>query len=172
MYCPCTGRIKLEEYNEILAQAVDFIKGGSEKSIKNLQTMMEEAAEALDFEKAARLRIGSEPKISSIKSGLSKVSEQDVVCPEWPAGLRSGLIFRGSKLVDKERLSVRARWRVWKGARSEFLMRFYERHEIPPQIGLMRPAMTRNSLKRTCRKKGRQKGAHPCASAGENSMIW
>ena len=137
---PCTGRIKLEEYNEILAQAVDFIKGGSEKSIKNLKTMMEEAAEALDFEKAARLRdrIRAIEKISEHqKVVFSKVSEQDVVALAQNGRLVCAvvLIFRGSKLVDKKDYLL-GEVECMESARSEFLMRFYERHEIPPQIGL------------------------------------
>ena len=102
--------------------------------------MMEEAAEALDFEKAARLRdrIRAIEKISEHqKVVFSKVSEQDVVALAQNGRLVCAvvLIFRGSKLVDKKDYLL-GEVESMESARSEFLMRFYERHEIPPQIGL------------------------------------
>ena len=41
---PCTGRVKLRDYRESLEQALDFLKGGSSNSIKQLTAQMEEAA--------------------------------------------------------------------------------------------------------------------------------
>ena len=53
---PCAGKISREDYEQSVSEAVAFIKGGSKSSIKELQRQMEEAAENLDFEKAAKLR--------------------------------------------------------------------------------------------------------------------
>ena len=53
---PCAGKISQEDYEQSVSEAVAFIKGGSKSSIKELQRQMEEAAENLDFEKAAKLR--------------------------------------------------------------------------------------------------------------------
>lgn len=53
---PCAGKISQNDYEENLRQAVEFIKGGSSKMIKKLESEMEIAAENLEFEKAARLR--------------------------------------------------------------------------------------------------------------------
>ena len=53
---PCAGKISREDYEQSVNEAVAFIKGGSKSSIKELQRQMEEAAENLDFEKAAKLR--------------------------------------------------------------------------------------------------------------------
>ena len=51
---PCTGRVKLSDYKESLSQALDFLKGGSSNSIKQLTAQMEQAADNLEFERAAR----------------------------------------------------------------------------------------------------------------------
>ncbi|MBQ1617834.1 MAG: GIY-YIG nuclease family protein, partial [Ruminococcus sp.] len=48
---PCTGRVKVSDYQESLRQALDFLKGGSSNSIKQLTAQMEEAAENLEFER-------------------------------------------------------------------------------------------------------------------------
>ena len=53
---PCAGKISREDYEQSVNEAVAFIKGGSKSSLKELQRQMEEAAENLDFEKAAKLR--------------------------------------------------------------------------------------------------------------------
>ena len=53
---PCAGKISQEDYEQSVSEAVAFIKGGSKSSLKELQRQMEEAAENLDFEKAAKLR--------------------------------------------------------------------------------------------------------------------
>ena len=53
---PCAGKISQKDYEQSVNEAVAFIKGGSKSSVKELQNQMEEAAENLDFEKAAKLR--------------------------------------------------------------------------------------------------------------------
>ncbi len=52
----CQGKISEEEYQKIFSEALEYIKGGGVLSEEALQKGMEEAAEALDFEKAAQLR--------------------------------------------------------------------------------------------------------------------
>ncbi len=53
---PCTGEISLDDYSKLVEEARDFLSGRS-RAIKNrLGQAMSEAAAALDFESAARLR--------------------------------------------------------------------------------------------------------------------
>ena len=52
----CQGKIREEDYQKIFSEALEYIKGGGVLSEEALQKGMEEAAEALDFEKAAQLR--------------------------------------------------------------------------------------------------------------------
>ena len=59
----CKGEINNQEYNEIVSDAVDFIKGGSTSSIEKLTKSMNNAADELDFELAAKLR----DRINAIK---------------------------------------------------------------------------------------------------------
>ncbi len=53
---PCTGEIAPSDYAELVAEARDFLSGRSRAIRHRLATEMSEAAEALAFEKAARLR--------------------------------------------------------------------------------------------------------------------
>jgi len=53
---PCTGEISLEQYARLTDQATDFLRGKVVDLQERLAKEMEAAAEALDFETAARLR--------------------------------------------------------------------------------------------------------------------
>ena len=77
----CTGKVSKAEYNEAVAQAIRFLKGDTKDILKMLETQMAEAAEAMDFERAAKLR----DRIRAIsrmqekqKVVFKSVEEQDV----------------------------------------------------------------------------------------------
>ncbi len=53
---PCVGRIDKPGYDELLKEARDFLGGRSGAVQKKIEAQMGEAAEALDFERAAMLR--------------------------------------------------------------------------------------------------------------------
>ena len=53
---PCVGRISQDDYGALVAQAKDFLSGKSGRVQADLERQMGEAAEALDFERAAMLR--------------------------------------------------------------------------------------------------------------------
>lgn len=52
----CRGKISSGTYNDIIAQAVDYIKNGSSDSTERMEAQMLEASDKLDFERAALLR--------------------------------------------------------------------------------------------------------------------
>lgn len=53
---PCTGEINLEDYNRLVDEATQFLRGESQNVRRHYQKLMEGAAEALEFERAAELR--------------------------------------------------------------------------------------------------------------------
>ncbi len=53
---PCTGEISIEDYAELVREARDFLSGKSRSVREQLAREMTEAAERLEFERAARLR--------------------------------------------------------------------------------------------------------------------
>jgi excinuclease ABC subunit C len=53
---PCTGEISVEDYDRLVAQALDFLSGKSEGVKDGLLKLMETASERLDFERAAVYR--------------------------------------------------------------------------------------------------------------------
>lgn len=61
---PCSGNVTAEEYQGYIKDAMDFLEGKHEGILKKMEQEMMEAAENMEFEKAASLR----DKIRSIKS--------------------------------------------------------------------------------------------------------
>jgi excinuclease ABC subunit C len=53
---PCTGEIGLEDYGRLVDEAIRFLKGESQSVREMYQRLMEDAAEKLEFERAAMLR--------------------------------------------------------------------------------------------------------------------
>ncbi len=53
---PCTGGVSEEAYRQAVQQAVQFLKGRGRTLLRSLKAEMHQAAENLEFERAARLR--------------------------------------------------------------------------------------------------------------------
>lgn len=53
---PCVGEIGAEDYQHLVDELVEFLDGDTEPVLKRLEAEMAEAADALEFEQAARLR--------------------------------------------------------------------------------------------------------------------
>ena len=141
---PCRGRVSEAEYNEAFQEALDFIKGGSSTSVKALTAKMEEAAENMEFELAARLR----DRIAAInkmkerqKVVASRVEEQDVFALAQGETHTAFEVFRftGGKLSDRESFLTEG-CQPDPEARSEFLRQYYAiRDRVPPVVTIDGP---------------------------------
>jgi excinuclease ABC subunit C len=65
---PCIGRVSAEEHRKIVLDFCDFLSGKTDRLVRDMEHQMREAAEQLDFERAARLR----DNISAMKRALEK----------------------------------------------------------------------------------------------------
>ena len=65
---PCIGRVSAEEHRKIVLDFCDFLSGKTDRLARDMEHQMNEAAEQLDFERAARLR----DNISALKRALEK----------------------------------------------------------------------------------------------------
>lgn len=135
----CRGKISSDEYKRIIAQAVEFIKSGSTDSVERMRQEMEEAAENLDFEKAALLR----DRIVAVKKASEKqkiinsvVDSADVVgAAEFYDGIYiSVLMYRDSRLYDKAVFEFE-KPDSGDDILNSFLMQFYYgRNDIPKSV--------------------------------------
>ncbi|MBR5320024.1 MAG: excinuclease ABC subunit UvrC [Peptococcaceae bacterium] len=111
-YAPCIGRISKEEYNEIIEQVALFFEGKQDGLIKRLRKEMEQAAENLEFEQAARLRDqlqGLEQIMTQQKAVLGGEDDQDVIAMARGINQCCVQIFfvRGGKIVGRENYFLR-----------------------------------------------------------------
>ncbi len=108
----CMGKISQAEYQSLIQDAISYLKNGGQQTTEMLRAQMEEAAEALDFEKAAKLR----DRMRAIeKLGESqKVLRADETSHDYIGIERLGtracvaiLQFRGGQLHNKDDFSFR-----------------------------------------------------------------
>lgn len=140
---PCTGRVSLSDYNERVDSALRFLRGGSASAITEMTKEMNEAAEKLDFEKAAKIR----DRISAVKKMNDKqkvvdikVDEQDVIAyiTDGDKGTFEVFRFKDGKLFDREHFMV-DNDNDSTEMMSEFITRYYTlRDDVPKQITLDR----------------------------------
>lgn len=137
----CTGKIRQADYEEAVEQAVGFIQGNSAATIQLLTEKMEEAAEQMHFERAARYRdrIAAIGRIQERQHVVfTKAPDQDVIAivQNEQESCAVVLKFRNRKLVDKEDYQLGEIGDL-SGARREFLLGYYSgEREIPRQISL------------------------------------
>ncbi|MGB3697824.1 MAG: excinuclease ABC subunit UvrC, partial [Gordonia sp. (in: high G+C Gram-positive bacteria)] len=65
---PCVGRVSAAEHRQIVGDFCDFLSGKTDGLIRRLEREMTQAAEELDFERAARLR----DDVSALRRAMEK----------------------------------------------------------------------------------------------------
>lgn len=139
---PCVAYTTREEYNAIIKQVILFLEGKHDEVLKSLNAQMEQAAENLRFEEAARLR----DRIQAVERILEKQriinteeqDDQDVIA------LASGddetcaqvFFFRAGKLVGREYFILQGTRDSSPGeVMASFLPQFYESSpHVPAEI--------------------------------------
>lgn len=132
----CRGKITPEAYREVLDEALQFIRSGGVQSVEVLTERMQQAAEALDFERAARYR----DRISAIR----RITEQQKVIEfphesldvlGWVQGedkiYCSLLVLREGRLRDKKDFSFDCMAKPEEIV-TEFLLSYYMQAEAAP----------------------------------------
>jgi excinuclease ABC subunit C len=139
---PCTAYTTREEYDAVIKQVILFLEGKHDEILKDLQAKMEQAAEELNFEEAARIR----DRIQAVERILEKQriintegqNDQDVIA------LASGddetcaqvFFFRSGKLVGREYFILQGTRESSCGEiMTSFLQQFYQSSpHIPDEI--------------------------------------
>lgn len=135
----CKGKHSEKEYLDTLNDALEFIMGGSGRSINLLTEKMNEAAENLDFENAAKIRdrITAIKKIREKQKVVScKVKKQDVIAVAIlnEKAVVSVLKFDDYMLKEREDFKF-SEVSSAEEIRTEFLRQYYDsRDDIPPRI--------------------------------------
>ena len=138
-FAPCNGKVTMQQYNETINEALQFLKGSGSFSVKELTKEMNLASDNMNFEKAAKIR----DRITAIKRINDKqkvvaqsVQEQDVIALAKFNELGCFEIFRfeNGRMFNKEEF-ITENISDDKVSRTEFIQQYYSiRDKIPAQI--------------------------------------
>jgi excinuclease ABC subunit C len=135
---PCSGLIDESSYRKLADSAVSFLQGRRRELISDLKKQMEETAQDLNFEEAARLR----DRIHALESTLEKqnvdlgVGDQDVLGFWVDQDIYQFciLFMRGGKLLGSKSFSP-VKTQADKGEIiSSVLKQYYDSSNIPDEI--------------------------------------
>ena len=155
----CQGKVSEADYRKIIDEAVEYIRSGGVTSVDDLEKEMYAASEALDFERAARLR----DQISAIRRIADKQTVllgEDRQMDVWGFAQNASLVscvilkIREGRIADKENFTFDGQGDIPE-VREEFVYRYYTgRQEIPKAVVLDEPvedmAMLSEFLKLQC----------------------
>lgn len=138
---PCAGRITQAEYVNNVNDALSFLKGGSQATVKEMTALMNEYSENLQFEEAAKLR----DRIKAVKNLDEKQKVVSINVPEEDVfALVNGkkkacfevIRFENGRLTDSEFWLIDSVDDL-KAARFELIERYYSmRSRIPSRIAV------------------------------------
>ncbi len=139
---PCVANVSREEYDQVIKQVILFLEGKHDEVLKDLYAKMEQAAEDLNFEEAARIR----DRVKAVERVLEKQriintegqDDQDVIA------LASGddetcaqvFFFRSGRLVGREYFILQGTRDSAPGEiMASFLEQFYETSpHVPAEV--------------------------------------
>ncbi len=130
---PCVAYATREEYDAVIQQVILFLEGKHDEVVKTLQEQMQQAAENLNFEEAARIR----DRIKAVERILEKQrvihtegqDDQDVIAFASDEDETCALVFffRNGKLVGREFFILQGTRDSNPGeVMSSFIQQFYE----------------------------------------------
>ncbi len=144
---PCVGYADRDNYMEVIEQVLMFLDGKTTDVLRQLNHRMHEAAEKLEFERAARLRdqvqaiqrVGEDQKVVSLRN-----QDTDVIAmaQERNEAWVEAFFIRNGKLVGRDHF-------IMDGVQDEeegrvlgtFIQQFYDRASyVPPTILMQHPA--------------------------------
>jgi excinuclease ABC subunit C len=139
---PCVAYATREEYDAVIQQVILFLEGKHDEVVKHLQEQMQQAAEHLNFEEAARIR----DRIKAVERILEKQriihtegqDDQDVIALASAEDETCAQVFffRNGKLVGREFFILQGTRDSSPGeVMSSFLQQFYESSpHVPAEI--------------------------------------
>jgi excinuclease ABC subunit C len=136
---PCVYEIPPEEYARSVEDAVEFLEGRETELVERLRGRMEEAAGALRFEEAARVR----DQLQAVERSLEKQrvlmsdrADRDVIglYREGPDLVLQVLAMRAGKLQDSQSHPFREQEFPDAEIVSSFLSLYYEQQPAPDEV--------------------------------------
>ncbi|MBQ7820689.1 MAG: excinuclease ABC subunit UvrC [Clostridia bacterium] len=144
---PCTGDVPPEEYKAVFKEIITFLRGSYKEAQESLREKMEQAAENLMFEAAARYR----DRISALKSLWQKQKvvgspdlDEDVISIYFgeTCSCLSVFFIRSGSVVDSENHIFTADQIISGETLTSFLCELYTKREFIPKDILLSYELT------------------------------
>lgn len=179
---PCAGLADKEEYLAACKDVADFLEGRQEGIVKKLRKEMEEAAEELEFERAARLRdrvLGVEEVLQRQKVITTELIDQDVIAVvEDNTGLNGACVqmffIRGGKLIGQNHFMVEGTDEQSQGeVVQEFVKQYYQTASYIPQEILLPHEIEENQIIQSWlrQKKGKKVEVHVPVRGDKKKLV-
>jgi excinuclease ABC subunit C len=154
---PCVGYVNKEEYGLQVRQCIQFLKGKSQKVVKDLKKEMKKAAEEERFELAARLRdsVHSIEVIQERQAVVSQKTDVDIDVVAFVGDERGTLIetlhVRAGRVIGTKphflpNLNVKDESEEVLEWMSSFLNQFYLDNKVPDEI-VLQEALTGDMIR-------------------------
>jgi excinuclease ABC subunit C len=136
---PCVYEVPAPEYRQSVEDAVEFLEGRESELVERLRSRMREAAGALRFEEAGRVR----DQLQAVERSLEKQrvlmadrGDRDVIglCREGPDLVVQVLSMRGGKLQDSRSYPFRGQEFPAEEILSSFVSLYYEQNPAPDEV--------------------------------------
>jgi excinuclease ABC subunit C len=140
---PCIGAVSRDEYHKVIKDLILFLEGKSESILHKLESEMQQAAKALDFEKAAIIRDqlqAARNVIESQKIAIKLSGDQDVIALASDRDQTCAQVFfiRGGKLIGRESFTLQGtRYEAPQHVMDTFVKQFYNSSTYTPPLLLL-----------------------------------
>ena len=137
---PCTAFCTKEEYDEVIQQVLLFLEGKSDDVLRRLKQQMEDAAEKMEFERAAMLRDqlrSIERTVERQMISTTKHEDLDVfgMARNGDQACIQVFFVRGTQMIGRDTFVVEGVTDESDGAvLSNFLLQYYESAQYIPKL--------------------------------------
>ena len=175
---PCQGLQSKEDYQKMIAQVRQFLKGKTSEIVKELQRQMEEHARKMEFEEAALVRdrlAALENYRNSQKIVQSDFKDRDVVAVAMEDKEVCALIFRvrEGKIIGKQHFYFKNQtWKEEAEILDEFLRHYYlNTQDFPQEIFLQTQIESQQALTQWLSKQSGRKTEVVVPQRGEKHKL-
>ncbi len=175
---PCQGLQSKEDYQKMIAQVRQFLKGKTSEIVKELQSQMVEHARKMEFEEAALVRdrlAALENYRNSQKIVQSDFKDRDVVAVAMEDKEVCALIFRvrEGKIIGKQHFYFKNQtWKEEAEILDEFLRHYYlNTQDFPQEIFLQTQIESQQALTQWLSKQSGRKTEVVVPQRGEKHKL-
>ena len=136
---PCVDRVSADDYAADVDMTIRILEGKSHEVVDDLASRMDEASEALEFEKAARLRdqIGSLKSVTDMSATMRDGGDVDYVAALTQGGQSCVQVFfirNGINLGNKAFYPATPAASTNAEILNAFVAQYYLEHDVPREI--------------------------------------